>query len=262
MRRRFSHPSLLFAATLIIVTFVKVPWPDQLTNVIAKGGGFGSTYHIVLRGSHSEHGTTGGRLGPVFIPTLVTHTGASLATSCVSYRTVEPSSNIVYQAELTWAQAMWARLSVYPRCDANPVGSLNIELIWEQVVNDRLPTPKISAHPLFGIVNVPMELITSTSNAIVTTVATNDGPLTIHAWSWSSWRFSTNPPKGEPPSGSNRVTWYRPTRPGLVDAGLTEHWSGNYFVGGLSGTLPALTVSSTTVRYSVIALRTLLHNVL
>ncbi|WP_276941493.1 hypothetical protein [Ferrimicrobium acidiphilum] len=274
MRQSFRQPPLfgaailfyaaiLFcAAILAMVISVNVRWPDQLTSVIVNGGGSGSTYHIVLRGSHGTDGTTGGQIGPVFIPSLITHTGASLAMSCVSYRTVEPSSKTLYQAELSWAQAMWARLSVYPRCDANPVGTLNIEVIWEQVVNDRLPTPKISAHPQLGVINVPMELITSTTTGVTTTVSTNDGPLTIRAWSWSSWQFSSNSPKGTPPPGSNRVTWCRPTRAGLVDAGLSEHWSGYYSVGGLSGTLPTLTVSSNLIQYPVIALTTLLHNVL
>lgn len=262
MRQRLNPRWLLCPITLCAAMFAKLPLPSQLTNMIIKGSGSGSSYRIVLRGSNGSNDTTRAQIGPVFVPTLITHTAASLATSCVIYRTVKPSSASLYQAELTWAQAMWARLSVYPRCGANPVSTLNIESIWEQVVNDRLPAPTISVHPRFGIVNVPIELITSTQNAITTTVATNDGPLTIHAWSWSSWQFSSDSPQGAPPQGSNRVTWCRPTLPGHVDAELIEHWSGDYSVGGLSGTLPTLTVSSNSIQYPVIALTTLLHNVL
>ncbi|WP_298346494.1 hypothetical protein [Ferrimicrobium sp.] len=256
--------NLRIAAAIIIAAVIATGAraSTQLTAVIIKGEGSGSTYHIVLRGSRTETANPGvPSLGPVFIPSLVTHTGASLAVSCVTYHTVVPPSQSLYQAEVSWAEAMWARLSVYPRCDTNPISHLDLLALWIQVVNDRLPRPSIAAHPSFGIVNVPLQLLTSTTPTATTTLSTNDGLLVIHAWSWSSWQFNHAPPPGVPPTGNAALTWYRPEQSGLLEASLIEHWSADYRVGGLTGSLPNLDVGANTISLPVVALTTELRNV-
>jgi hypothetical protein len=238
--------------------------PFQLTGVIASGGGSGSTYRIVLRGSNgSTTGTGTSKIGPepVFVPSLVTHTASSLAVSCVTYHAVITSSQSVYQAELAWAQAAWARLSVYPRCDANPVGTLNLLRIWTQIVEDRLPSPHIQVNPSFGLVNIPLELITSSTTSTALTVTTNDGKLSIAAHGWLSWGFSSSEPRTAPPAGPDKSTWYRPTHPGVIRAVLVEHWQGTYSVAGISGSLPLLAQTSAPVSIPVISLTSELHNV-
>ncbi|MCL5972922.1 MAG: hypothetical protein ACYCWN_05650 [Ferrimicrobium sp.] len=233
-----------------------------LTSVIVTGGGAGSTYRVVLHGSQeSRRPGNSSPWGPVFIPSLITHAGSQLAASCVIFRTTLPSSLLVYQEELAWAQAMWARLSVYPRCDAQPAGGINIIAIWTQIVDDQLPTPSLTVQPSFGIVNVPMQIITSSSTRTTLSVSTNAGPLTISARGWISWQFSRYPPQTTPLEGVDRVTWYRPLAPGQLTAALAEHWTGSYQIGGISGPLPTLVQSSAPVSFPIIVLTTTLHNV-
>ncbi|WP_298209496.1 hypothetical protein [Ferrimicrobium sp.] len=262
MRRLFRSLRLSVIAVGVVVLTASARPATHLASVIVQGGGSGSTYHITLKGSHTETSNpSGSQHGPVFVPSLVTHTGASLAVSCVTYATVNPTSASLYQAEVAWAEAMWARLSVYPRCDTSPVSHVDLLALWTQVVTDRLPRPTISAHPSFGIINIPMEFITSTTGTDTVTVSTNDGPLVIHAQSWSSWQFNRTPPSGSPPASDAAITWYRPEQPGLLSASLVEHWSGEYDIGGLSGSLPSLDVAASIVHLPVVSLRTELWNV-
>ncbi len=236
--------------------------PSSAVEWIAVGGTLPNGYSVVIRGRSGDSQTGPVPRSPIYVPYLISHTGASLAAACVAVR-VETPPPALYAAELAWAEEVWNQLATVRRCLATPPGKPPSVSNWTEIVREYLPLPTIAPDPSRGVVNVPEYLTISGALYRQFVAATNLGPLTIDATGTINVRvngtslgwFDTL--GGAWPYGQIQ---FRPTAPGYYELGTTESWTGSFFLDGNRYTLPPVSVSSPASRLQVSQLTSFLQS--
>jgi hypothetical protein len=199
--------------------------------------------------------------GPIYLPYLITHTGTSLAASCITYRVIDPSSATLYTADLVWASTTWnALLADYPRCTTTSMTPLISTLTsWWKVTAERvLPIPRVTTTPDYGIVNTPNYLTILGSRTLTFTTNTPVGPVTVSAVGTISIETPTGLQGpyltlgGPYPDGT---ILYTSQTPGTFLLSATETWTASYRLGGTSGPLPTVVITGPSDALPVISLR-------
>ncbi len=215
---------------------------------------------VTITGSHSDTQPPTPS-GPIYLPYLVTHTGPSLATSCIAYRVIDPSSAAVYAADLSWASETWnALLAVYPRCSGSAAAPLiNALTTWWTVTAARLlPIPRVTTKPDYGIVNTPNYLTLSGATTMNFSAQTPIGAVTISATGSFSIETAAgiqgpyHTLGGPYPWGSIR---YTSESPGHYPLTAIETWSATYVFEGANGQLPSVAIAGPTDELPVVSLR-------
>lgn len=169
--------SFAIAALLAAASAVSFAQPAGL-----RGGPSGNGWSVTATGASSRTTPTGPNPGlqPVYWPVLVTHTGSSLATSCVEVRTLDPGAGS-YPTVLQAAEAAWARLAAVPRCDASGPSPSAIVTLWTRTLAATLTPPSAAVWPPKGIVGLPLEVTVAGATTRTFTTPTPAGPLVIRA---------------------------------------------------------------------------------
>jgi len=247
MRRVVGAGAIALAALLGVARYCVLSSPASL--VIAASGD-SSGYQVSASSSYRL--VEPGKVEPIFMPYLVTHTGSGLAVSCVAYRTISDPSRASYATLLATAQAGWARLGRYPRCTVVAAQPRGIGSAWYAFVRTRLPLPAARITPGMGVVNLPLLLGATGVTRAHAMVPTPDGPLSITALG-TIWL--------EGPDGARLPASLVPTSVGTVEATAVEQWAGTYRLGAATGALPALVVRGRSASVEVVALSTELNAV-
>ncbi|MGC8465662.1 MAG: hypothetical protein ACP5O0_07000 [Acidimicrobiales bacterium] len=247
--------------------------PSILTGTtITTGSGNGGVSVTISGGSTGSQSGSKGTTAPttitIYVPFVTFHAGDSLASACVSYRTITMANSYAAQLELNNAQALWARYAtLFQRCTptqvaaAPPSPGTLASSMWQQRFEHLLPTPVFTIPPGFGVINIPSYLVTEGRDTVGFTDSTALGTLSIAAS--STYSVSTDGGAtfqgpfvhGYPwPTGGITLRWQRA---GNTTVMVRQDWMARWSLDGQSGSFP-MVVTTTSENFHVATL-TALH---
>lgn len=213
--------------------------------------------------------STQSSLQPVFIPYLIAHTGSSLGTVCIAYRTYRPTNASAYYSELSYAGQMWnALLRRYNLCNTTSTKASPKALVmslWTRTYIHKLSFPLFTIPPNYGLLNMPSYVVTKMPFNISFSDNTPLGKLVINATaaltiqvtnttdrnSYSVGKF--NSPGFPYPNGTIPIRWQQA---GKFDITGSLVWTSTWSLGSsVSGSFAPITLTSTIHDFPVIALQ-------
>jgi len=178
-------------------------------------------WRVTATGSARGHEGAAPGLQPVYWPVVVTHTGSSLATSCIVVHVLNPGPDS-YASVLQAAKVLWARVGFLPRCGEAPSPAIIVSL-WRETLVAELPRPSATVHPARGIVGLPL-VVTATGNTAATFQRpTPAGPLVVEATGALGVTTSAG---SAPREGAARFELW-PDQAGLPVVTPIETWAGS-----------------------------------